>query len=111
MIGRRVWWGVVLVAGPIVNFIRDATKDEPFYDHGWFAALVFAAVFAPLLSPHGPLEQDLFLGRMPPFWAKGAEPGYYLGTDSLGRDLLAGGGRHRPADAARRAASRSWRAR
>ncbi|MEP5731137.1 MAG: ABC transporter permease [Sulfitobacter sp.] len=32
--------------------------------------------------------QDLFLGRMPPFWMIGAEPGYHLGTDSLGRDVL-----------------------
>lgn len=56
---------------------------------GWLLALVVLAVFAPLLSPHDPLEQDLFLGRMPPFWVDGAEPGYYLGTDSLGRDVLA----------------------
>jgi dipeptide transport system permease protein len=34
------------------------------------------------------LAQDLFLGRLPPFWAEGAEPGFLLGTDSLGRDVL-----------------------
>ncbi|MCI5076052.1 ABC transporter permease [Oricola sp.] len=56
---------------------------------GWLLLLVLAALFAPLLSPHNPLEQDLFLGRMPPFWEQGAEPGFYLGTDSLGRDVLA----------------------
>ena len=28
------------------------------------------------------------LERLPPFWMQGAEPGYWLGTDSLGRDLL-----------------------
>jgi peptide/nickel transport system permease protein len=56
---------------------------------GWLLLLVLAAVFAPLLSPHSPLEQDLFLGRLPPFWESGAEPGYFLGTDSLGRDVLA----------------------
>lgn len=54
----------------------------------WLLVLMLAAVFAPLLSPHNPLEQDLFLGRMPPFWITGAEPGYLLGTDSLGRDVL-----------------------
>jgi peptide/nickel transport system permease protein len=26
--------------------------------------------------------------RLPPFWMRGAEPGFWLGTDSLGRDLL-----------------------
>ena len=56
---------------------------------GWLLFLVIAAILAPLLSPHNPLEQDLFLGRLPPFWLPGAEPGYYLGTDSLGRDVLA----------------------
>ncbi|MHA3915172.1 ABC transporter permease [Halovulum sp. GXIMD14793] len=55
---------------------------------GWLILLVLAAIFAPLIAPHDPLAQDLFLGRMPPFWETGAEPGYVLGTDSLGRDVL-----------------------
>ncbi len=55
---------------------------------GWLTVLVLAAVFAPLIAPKDPLMQDLFLGRMPPFWMQGAEPGYWLGTDSLGRDVL-----------------------
>ena len=32
--------------------------------------------------------QDLFLGRMPPFWESGTQPGFWLGTDSLGRDVF-----------------------
>ncbi|HSG56671.1 MAG TPA: ABC transporter permease, partial [Paracoccaceae bacterium] len=55
---------------------------------GWIAVLVICAVFAPLIAPKDPLMQDLFLGRMPPAWQAGAEPGYLLGTDSLGRDVL-----------------------
>jgi dipeptide transport system permease protein len=55
---------------------------------GWLTLLFLAAVFAPLIAPKDPLMQDLFLGRMPPFWLDGAEPGYLLGTDSLGRDVL-----------------------
>lgn len=55
---------------------------------GWLTLLFLAAVFAPWVAPKDPLEQDLFLGRMPPFWMAGAEPGYWLGTDSLGRDVL-----------------------
>lgn len=55
---------------------------------GWLTLLVLAALLAPLIAPHDPLSQDLFLGRMPPFWEAGAEPGYLLGTDSLGRDVL-----------------------
>ncbi|WP_283176627.1 ABC transporter permease [Gemmobacter sp. 24YEA27] len=55
---------------------------------GWIGVVALAAVFAPLIAPQDPLAQDLFLGRMPPFWMAGAEPGYWLGTDSLGRDVL-----------------------
>lgn len=55
---------------------------------GWLALLTLAAIFAPLIAPHDPLAQDLFLGRLPPFWVEGTEPGYWLGTDSLGRDVL-----------------------
>jgi dipeptide transport system permease protein len=55
---------------------------------GWLTIVILAALFAPLLAPHDPLEQDLMLGRLPPFFMNGAEPGYWLGTDSLGRDVL-----------------------
>lgn len=55
---------------------------------GWLGVLVLAALLAPWIAPKDPLAQDLFLGRLPPFWAAGAEPGYLLGTDSLGRDVL-----------------------
>ena len=55
---------------------------------GWLTVLVLAALLAPWIAPKDPLAQDLFLGRLPPFWETGAEPGYYLGTDSLGRDVL-----------------------
>jgi peptide/nickel transport system permease protein len=55
---------------------------------GWLAIVAIAAIFAPLLAPHDPLAQDLMLGKLPPFWIKGSEPGYWLGTDSLGRDVL-----------------------
>lgn len=55
---------------------------------GWLLLLVAGAVFAPWIAPKDPLMQDLFLGRMPPFWDAGAEPGFWLGTDSLGRDVL-----------------------
>lgn len=55
---------------------------------GWLALLVTAAVFAPWISPHDPLAQDLFAGRLPPVWEPGADPAFLLGTDSLGRDVL-----------------------
>ncbi len=55
------------------------------------AVLLFfalAAVFAPFIAPHDPVEQDLLLQYAPPVWADRAEPGYLFGTDNLGRDIL-----------------------
>ena len=52
------------------------------------ALLVIAAIFAPFLAPHNPLEQDLISGLLPPIGVDGHNEAYFLGTDSLGRDLL-----------------------
>ena len=52
------------------------------------AFFALAAVFAPLLAPHDPVEQDLMLQYVPPAWSDKAEPGYLFGTDNLGRDIL-----------------------
>ncbi len=54
----------------------------------WLAVVIVCALFAPLIAPHDPLAQDLLLERLPPAWVAGAEPGYLLGTDGLGRDVL-----------------------
>lgn len=54
----------------------------------WLGLLCLLALFAGWLAPKDPLAQDLFLARLPPFWLAGSEPGYWLGTDSLGRDVL-----------------------
>ncbi len=51
-----------------------------------FIALV--AIFAPLLAPYDPLEQVKGATRLPPFWAQGADPRFWLGTDAVGRDML-----------------------
>ncbi|MFO7265470.1 MAG: ABC transporter permease [Limnochordales bacterium] len=51
-------------------------------------AMAAAAVFAPLVSPHDPLRQNIFLRLRPPFWMEGGSAEHLLGTDALGRDLL-----------------------
>ena len=55
---------------------------------GWLLVALLAAIFAPVVAPQDPLAQDLMYERLPPFWMQGSEPGFWLGTDSLGRDLL-----------------------
>ncbi len=53
-----------------------------------FGAIVFAAVFAPLLSPHDPYAQDLTKRMIPPVWYERGQWLHPLGTDNLGRDYL-----------------------
>jgi peptide/nickel transport system permease protein len=45
--------------------------------------ITLSAVFAPLLAPYDPNQQDLLHALAPPF-----SPGHLLGTDQYGRDLL-----------------------
>jgi peptide/nickel transport system permease protein len=51
-------------------------------------AMVFAAVFAPLLTPYSPIEQTLPDKLLPPFWEAKGSTKYLLGTDIFGRDVL-----------------------
>ena len=55
---------------------------------GFLLLLTAAALLAPVLAPRDPLEQNLMLASVPPAGIAGAEPGYLLGTDDLGRDVL-----------------------
>src|SRR3954468_1023296 len=52
------------------------------------ALLLLAALFAPWLAPHDPVEQDLLSAQLPPIWSEGSDPSFWLGTDSLGRCVL-----------------------
>ncbi|UZE50689.1 ABC transporter permease [Rhodopseudomonas sp. P2A-2r] len=55
---------------------------------GFILLLILIAVFAPSIAPKNPLDQDLMLASLPPVGFDGNEPGYFLGTDTLGRDVL-----------------------
>jgi peptide/nickel transport system permease protein len=48
------------------------------------ALMLLAIIFAPLLSPHDPLQGSMIRRLKPP-----GTPGYWLGTDELGRDMFA----------------------
>ncbi len=47
------------------------------------AIAVLTAIFAPLLAPHDPTTQSLLDRLSPP-----GTPGYFLGTDAIGRDVF-----------------------
>jgi peptide/nickel transport system permease protein len=52
-------------------------------------AVLLAAMFAPLVSPFDPLEQDIGQRLREPGWQDGQGRVHPLGTDHLGRDILA----------------------
>ncbi|WNK00930.1 ABC transporter permease [Thalassospiraceae bacterium LMO-JJ14] len=50
--------------------------------------IILAAVFAPLLSPYDPYEQNLLARTVPPIWSAQGTWEHVLGTDHVGRDYL-----------------------
>ncbi|GAB4258607.1 MAG: ABC transporter permease [Pararhodobacter sp.] len=70
------------------SLVRRTAGLRLWLSAGWLVLLVLGSLLAPWIAPQDPLMQDLFTSRLPPFWMEGAEPGYWLGTDSLGRDVL-----------------------
>lgn len=59
----------------------------PMVAGGILVLVVLIAIFAPLLTPYNPIEQDLEASGLPPVFAHGtwAHP---LGTDLFGRDVM-----------------------
>jgi peptide/nickel transport system permease protein len=61
----------------------------PLIPLGIVTAFVVIAILAPLLSPASPYEQALRLRFTPPVWDERGSWAHPLGTDRLGRDMLA----------------------
>ncbi|MFH1140700.1 MAG: ABC transporter permease [Chloroflexota bacterium] len=82
--------GYVLLAGPAgrLRSVYRFLRRWPVISGGIVLLLATVAIFAPLISPHNPVEHDLKKRNMPPAWVEGGSVTYVLGTDTLGRDLL-----------------------
>lgn len=50
--------------------------------------LVLTALFADVIAPFGPSENNLMAARTPPVWAEGGSWEHLLGTDQLGQDIF-----------------------
>ncbi|WP_267550520.1 ABC transporter permease [Rhizobium rhizogenes] len=64
------------------------SEPKVIFGGGFILILLILAIFAPYIAPKDPLEQDLMSGTLPPTWIDGSDPGFLLGTDDLGRDVL-----------------------
>jgi peptide/nickel transport system permease protein len=63
-------------------------RQMPLFPSIVLAALVFAALFAPYLALHDPVEGDIIRKSIPPVWMERGTPEHPLGTDRFGRDVL-----------------------
>jgi peptide/nickel transport system permease protein len=52
-------------------------------------AIVLSAVLAPWVAPHDPIAVNIRHRLAPPVWMEGGSTQHLLGTDQIGRDLLA----------------------
>jgi peptide/nickel transport system permease protein/dipeptide transport system permease protein len=82
--------------------MKNPEERHPFFDQmeqlfrnktavaGLCIVLLFVAtaVFAPVLSPHNPIEASLYNQLKPPIWHEKGTSKHILGTDDLGRDIL-----------------------
>ena len=77
---RREW---------VVFLQRLARRRTALFGVAVVLAVIVTALVAPLLSPFDPIEQDIGNRLKPPGWRDAAGARHVLGTDHLGRDLLA----------------------
>ena len=68
---------------------RLARRRTALFGFAVVALVVLTAVLAPVVSPFDPLEQDIAQRLMAPGWVDAQGRVHLLGTDHLGRDILA----------------------
>lgn len=71
------------------SVLRKLTRDKgAMLSAIVLTVIVFCALFAPVLAPHDPYDNNLRSMLKPPVWSEGALPEHLLGTDGQGRDIV-----------------------
>lgn len=79
----------VSVPSPPELMRRRAKRHVGFLLGGSIVAIVlFLAIFAPVITPSSPYEQDLTKRLIPPVWHDSGSWNHPFGTDALGRDYF-----------------------
>jgi peptide/nickel transport system permease protein len=63
-------------------------RHGPLVAGAIIAIMAILAAGADVLAPHSPVQVRMDLALKPPWFMEGGQPGYLLGTDPLGRDIL-----------------------
>ncbi len=69
----------------VVRILRDPTA---LFGTVVLLLLIFTALFAGVIAPLDPNQQDLGARLLPPFYAEGGSTEHLFGTDQLGRDVF-----------------------
>ncbi len=73
----------------ILEFYRQFKKNKSALVGLYIVViLIICAIFAPFISTHDPLIQELSDRLIPPMWETGGSIKHILGTDDFGRDLF-----------------------
>ncbi len=80
--------GILVGPGKRIRALHRSLRRWPVFSGSLIVLLALVAVFAPLISPHDPIEHDIKLRNLPPAWAEEGRSAYLLGTDPLGRDMV-----------------------
>jgi peptide/nickel transport system permease protein len=89
----------VLIVSPEINKATTASRGRvssiisrmrtlPTGSTVILVVVLCGAIFAPLLAPAPPAKIDVRNSLRPPIWEEKGVPGFPLGTDDLGRDIL-----------------------
>jgi len=70
------------------NWFARKMRDLPVVPIAILSTILFAAIFAPLISPHDPEFMTLADRNAKPFWYDNSTGKFPLGADALGRDIL-----------------------
>ena len=75
-------------AGRRIGFPRQFAKRFPVIPVVLLLPIIIAGLFGSYFYPHDPTAMNPPLALRPPAWLPGGNPGYLLGTDQMGSDLL-----------------------
>jgi len=73
---------------PILRKTWVYVKQSPLGGLTILFLFVMAALFADIVAPYSPINQDITQALRPPFFLEGGTFHHILGTDELGRDIL-----------------------
>ncbi|RDV04132.1 ABC transporter permease subunit [Undibacter mobilis] len=74
---------------PFVEFVSYFSANRgAVIGLGVIVVLAILGLFAEFIAPFSPIQTNTQVFLKPPVWQAGGVPGYWLGTDAIGRDML-----------------------